>query len=343
MDSQDMKQGAKLGGFVLGGILIFLTALFYLGRENNLFNKTFTVSAIFKNVEGLKEGDNVWLSGVKIGMVKQVQIVSEGEVIVILSLKDKQNQFIKKDATAFVGSDGLVGNKIVVIRPGIANQVIHDNDTINALSPTDTQELFNIAKEVGVNARSISDDLKLISARLNRGEGVFGELLRDGPVAEDLRNTITSLKNTSENTQLVTEKAKHLMNEINNGDGLLTKLIKDTAYALTFQQTLQDISKVGDNSKKMSEDLKGIITKMNSQDNAIGVLLTDTLFAQKLRSTMNNAQAASLKLDDNMKAMQHNFLFRGYFKKQKRKDAEKKEAEKKEAEQDSKEMASKKE
>ena len=118
MESQDIKKSIKLGGFVLGGVLIFLTALFYLGKESNLFNKTFTVSAIFKNVEGLKEGDNVWLSGVKIGMVKQVQIVSEGQVIVVLTLKDKQNEFIRKDATAFVGSDGLLGNKIVVIGPG---------------------------------------------------------------------------------------------------------------------------------------------------------------------------------------------------------------------------------
>ena len=135
-------------------------------EKNNFFSKTFTVSAVFKNVEGLNEGDNVWLSGVKIGTVKRVQIVAEGKVIVNLSLKDKQNQFIKKDATASVGSDGFVGSKIVVIRPGISAQTIHDNDTINALSPTDTQELINIAKDVGSTTRSITEDLKLISARL---------------------------------------------------------------------------------------------------------------------------------------------------------------------------------
>jgi len=316
MENQEIKQSIKLGGFVLGGVIIFLTALFYLGQEGNMFNRTFTLSAIFKNVEGLKEGDNVWLSGVKIGMVKKVQIVAEGQVIVILALKNKQNEFIKEDATAFVGSDGLVGNKIVIIRPGVASKTIHDNDTINALSPTDTQELFNIAKEVGVNARSISDDLKLISARLNRGEGIFGELLHEGPITDDLRKTILSLKHSGENADQITKKVKNLMDEVTDGDGLITKLIMDTTYAQTFQQTLQDISKVGDNSRIMSEDLKTITTKMNSNDNALGVLLTDTLFAKKLRDTMNSVQAASIKLDDNMEAMQHNFLFRGYFRKQ---------------------------
>jgi phospholipid/cholesterol/gamma-HCH transport system substrate-binding protein len=257
-------------------------------------------------------------------MVKQVQIVSEGQVIVRLTLKDKQNEFVKKDATAFVGSDGLVGNKIVVIRPGVAAQIIEDNDTINALSPTDTQELFNIAKEVGVNARSISDDLKLISARLNRGEGIFGELLREGPISNDLRQTIKSLKATGMNADALTADAKKIMGEINDGDGLINKLIKDSTYADTFENTLQNVAKVGENSKNMSEDLKKIIDKMNSSENAIGVLLADSAFAQKLKGTMDNAQSASLKLDDNMEAMQHNFLFRGYFKKQKKAEDRKK-------------------
>jgi phospholipid/cholesterol/gamma-HCH transport system substrate-binding protein len=324
MENQDTKQDIKLGAFTLIGVVLFLIALFYLGREGNLFNKTFTVSAIFKNVEGLKEGDNVWLSGVKIGMVKKVQIVSEGQVVVNLSLKDKQNEFIKKNATAFVGSDGLVGNKIVVIRPGDDTQIIHENDTINAVSPTDTQELFNIAKEVGTNTRSITDDLKLISARLNKGEGIFGELLRDGPISKDLRQTITALKATSENTTRLTEDANKVLAKINNGDGLITKLINDSTYAKTFESTLQNISRVGANSKRMSEDLQSVIAKMNNSDNAVGVLLTDTAFAHKLKGTMDHAKSAAIKLDDNMEALKHNFLFRGYFRKQKKAEERKK-------------------
>lgn len=318
MENQDVNRSLKLGAFVLGAIIIFLGALFYLAKEGNLFNKTFIVSAIFKNVEGLKEGDNVWLSGVKIGTVKLVQIVSEGKVIVNLSLKDKQNEFIKKDATAFVGSDGLVGNKIVVIRPGTVNEIIHENDTINSLSPTDTQELFNIAKEVGMNTSSITDNLKLISARLNRGEGIFGELLRDGPISKDLRQTIAVLKVTGEKANQLTSEAQKVLINVNQGDGLITKLIKDTAYAATFENTLQNVAKVGANSKKMSEDLQKIITKMNSNDNAIGVLLTDSAFAHKLQGTMDHAKSASIKLDENMEALHHNFLLRGYFRKQKK-------------------------
>lgn len=318
MENQDIKRAAKVGAFVLGGIVIFLAALFYMGREGNLFNKMFTVSAIFKNVEGLKEGDNVWLSGVKIGTVKQVQIVAEGRVIVILSLKDKQNEFIKKDATAFVGSDGLVGNKIVVIRPGTMTASIENNDTLNALSPTDTQELFNIAKEVGVNARSLSNDLKIISSRLNKGEGILGELLHDGPVSSELRQVITALRTTGDNATEATAEIKQAVANINHGDGLITRLLTDSIYAHTFDTTMQNISVAGKNVKQMSAQLQQITGRMNYKSNAVGILLTDTAFAENLRSTMENTSSATYKLDENMEAMRHNFLFRGYFKKQKK-------------------------
>src|SRR3954471_22307802 len=172
MDPNVVKQNIKLGAFVLGGLLLFFAAIAFMGKQGTLFNKTFTVSAVFKNVEGLKDGDAVWLSGVRIGIVKDVKIVEEGKVVVRMSLREKQNEFIRKDATANIGSDGLVGNKIVVIRPGTSQQVIHDEDTINSFSPTDTQELFNIAKDVGVNTKNITEDLKAITAKLNKGEGI---------------------------------------------------------------------------------------------------------------------------------------------------------------------------
>ncbi len=320
MSQTEYKQNIKLGAFVLGAIIIFLGAIFYLGNQNNYFNKTFSVSAVFKNVEGLKEGDNVWLSGVKIGTVKKVQIISEGKVSVELSLKDKQNEFIKKDATAYIGSDGLIGNKIVVIRPGSEQAVIENGAIINSYSPTDTQELFNLAKDVGTNTRSITDDLKLISARLNKGEGLLGELLHEGPISSDLRSAVQSLKSAGANTNAATAELSVAMRQINKGDGLVNKLLSDTAYVSTFENALTNIGKVTADTKLMAHDLQAVTAKMNNNDNAVGVLLADTAFANKLKSTLKNTEAASVKLDENMEALQHNFLLRGYFRKQKKKE-----------------------
>src|SRR5688572_4415025 len=322
MDTTEYKQNIRLGIFVMAGLTLFLISVFYIGSERNIFNKTFTVSAVFRNVEGLTEGDNVWLSGVKIGTVKNVTIISEGKVVVNLTLKNKQNEFIKEDATAFIGSDGLVGNKIVIIRPGSGRRAIHDNDTINSLSPTDTQDLINIAKDVGSNTRSLTDDLKLITAKINKGQGIVGELLNEGELSRDLRETVDALRMASRNTNQATVDLKKLVSEINDGQGLVTKLIKDSTYATTFNTALQNVAEVGVNAKQMSEDLKEVVSKFNDENNAIGVLLSDSTFARKLRVTLNNAQSASVKLDQNMEALRHNFLFRGYFRKQEKKAKE---------------------
>lgn len=316
MDARVVKQDVKLGGFVLAGLVLFFVSIIFIGKQGTLFNRTFTVSAVFKNVEGLKDGDAVWLSGVRIGMVKDVRIVEEGKVVVEMSLREKQNEFIREDATANIGSDGLVGNKIVVIRPGTSATIIHDDDTINSYSPTDTQELFNIAKDVGVNTKSITEDLKLITAKLNKGEGIMGELIHEGELSTEVRQLIYSLKMASQNTNRATADLQRMMHDINNGDGLLAQLIHDSSYTTTFEKTMANVKEVGENSKVISNNLKDIIRKMDSDNNAIGVLLADTTFAKKLKTTLDNATSASAKLDENMEALQHNFLLRGYFRKQ---------------------------
>src|SRR5688572_31905330 len=111
MKSNEVARNLKLGAFVLTGLVLFFIGVFLVGSQNDFFSGTFAVNAIFKNVEGLKEGDNVWLSGVKIGTVKKVSIVRDGKVVVTLSLRDNQNQSVIKNVSAVIGSDGLVGSK----------------------------------------------------------------------------------------------------------------------------------------------------------------------------------------------------------------------------------------
>lgn len=326
MESREIKQDIKLGVFVLTGVLLFLVAVFYLGSESNVFRRTFVVSAVFRNVEGLKSGDNVWLSGVKIGTVKDVRIISEGHVIVDLSLRENQTQFIKNDATASIGSDGLVGSKIVVIRPGSVGSQITHADTINSISPADTQELLNIAKDVGQNTRDITAELKSFVEKIGKGTGVIGELVNDGPLAQDIRNTIATLKQTGNNAARASSQLNTLTYNLQHGDGLLPTLISDTSYEQVFRDAIVNVRTVSENSAAMARDLEEVVAKMNDENNAVGVLLADTAFANKLQKTLDNAQDASAKLDENMEALQHNFLLRGYFRKKERR--EEREAEK---------------
>lgn len=315
MKSNEMKQDIKLGFFVLIGIFLFLVAVFMIGSESNIFSRTFKAYAVFKNVEGLKEGDNVWLAGVKIGKVQDVKIVSEGRVVVALTLKDKQNQFIKHDATAFIGSDGLVGNKIVVIRPGTASQILQDTDTIGAFSPADTQDLINIARDVGENTRSLTYDLKALSKKIADGKGLVGELMQDGPLAQEIRQAVDGFKSTSLQTSRASSELAAMLYKLNNGEGLVNTLASDTTLPIVFDETLRNVKEVSRNSAEMSRSIEQLVAKLNNGNNAVGVLLGDTVFAKRLKVTLENAQSASAKLDENMEAMRHNIFLRGYFRK----------------------------
>lgn len=321
MEKKEIAQQIKVGAFVLAGLGLFLLSVFFIGSENNIFSRTFTVSAVFRNVEGLKPGDNVWLSGVKIGTVSDVQIISDGKVVVDLALKNNQNQFIQKDAVASIGSDGLVGSKIVVIKPGKSNVTVTDEDTLNTISPTDTQDIINLAKDVGENTRSITSDLRTIATRLTEGKGIVGELLTDGTISQEIRAAVLNLRQTGSNTARASAELQSLIHELRAGPGLLPMLISDTSYANTFENALANIEKVSVSAGQVSESLEELAAKVNDGDNAVGVLLADSAVAGQLKNTIENAEQATHKLDENMEALQHNFLFRGYFRRQEKREA----------------------
>jgi phospholipid/cholesterol/gamma-HCH transport system substrate-binding protein len=315
MKTSTTKQDIKLGLFVFIGICLFLAAVFVIGKDNNMFSKKMYAYVVFKNVEGLKVGDNVWLSGVKIGIVKDVKIVSTGKVIIRVQIKDEHSSFIKSDAVATIGSDGLVGNKILVINPGVAPYSLQSNDTISSILQTDTQALFDIAKDVGTNARSITDDLSKIIKGVQEGNGIIGELMQNGAFAVELRQVATNLKSSSSQTLAVTKELNAFMHELNNSDGLLKKLASDTMYAQAVDKTLSALQESAHQVETATVGLNHFVDKVNDKSNMLNVLVSNAEAANSLKNTLESAQSASAKLDENMEAMQHNFLFRRYFKK----------------------------
>jgi phospholipid/cholesterol/gamma-HCH transport system substrate-binding protein len=320
MERDENKQRVKVGGFVLLGVALFVVATIFVGSASNLFARTFLVSAKFKNVEGLKEGDKVWLSGVQIGTVRRVQILAVGEVVVTLSLKEKQNDFIRRNETASIGSDGLIGNKIVVIQPGNSNVGIEDGDTINAVSPADTQELINLAKQVGENTRTVTIDLKAITSKLSRGEGILGELLNNGEFAREIRTTMHQFNISGQHAAAASSELVLLVHDIRYGEGVLPALIRDTTIKRTFSATMTSLKKVGKSADTLAGSVNAITTKLNRADNPLGVMLQDSASAHKLQSTILHAESAAHKLDENMEALKHNFLTRGYFRRKAKQD-----------------------
>src|SRR5437868_6992575 len=108
-------QKIKIGVFALTGLAVLIAGIFLIGNRKGLFTSTFNVHGMFKNVNGLQVGNNARFAGINVGAVEDIQIINDTTVKVDLSLNQNVRKFIKKDAKLSIGSDGLMGDKLVNI------------------------------------------------------------------------------------------------------------------------------------------------------------------------------------------------------------------------------------
>ena len=185
----------KLGVFVTLGILFFIVGIYFIGQKQRLFSNVFTVSGVFKNVSGLLVGNNVRFSGINVGTVESIDIINDTSVRVDMIIDESKHRFIKKDAKAIIGSEGLMGNKTINITHGTADQKeISDGGYILTGQPIDTDEILAKLKTTSDNAAAITGDLAIIMQNVSQGKGTIGKLFMDTVMAKTLDQTITNLK-----------------------------------------------------------------------------------------------------------------------------------------------------
>ena len=316
MSEQDNRRNAKLGFFVLIGIIILLVGIFFIGSARNLFTPNLTLYVLFNNVSGLQRGNNVWLSGVKIGTVSDVDIATDSLVLVTLSVREKDQRYINKDAKAFLSSEGLVGNSIVVIEPGRMPVTVDDGDTIGTKYVTSTEDIIDLAERAGNQLIDVAVNLEQLTEQMLEGKGTIGMLLKDTTLAEDFRSTLANLETTTQRTKRLTGEVNQIVSTLqNNRRGALYTLMNDTSFAGTYKAALNNVETTTANAAQVSQELQQLSKQLQRDDNAIGVLLKDPEFARDLQRTLDNAADASQKLDENMEALQNNFLLRGFFRK----------------------------
>src|ERR1035437_420209 len=118
METHTDKFKVRLGLFVLGGLTLFVLAIFIIGKQKNLFNPVFTLRATFSNVSGLRVGNNIRFSGINVGTVDNIVIINDSTVRVDMSVKIEVKRFIKTDSEVAIGSEGLIGDRLLIITQG---------------------------------------------------------------------------------------------------------------------------------------------------------------------------------------------------------------------------------
>ncbi|WP_264530467.1 MlaD family protein [Flavobacterium sp. N502540] len=200
----------KLGMFVAIGLLLFIIAIYFIGKQKNLFGSTFHISSRFKTVSGLEVGNNVRFSGINIGTVEEIRLINDSSVVVLMVIKDDVRKFIKTDARASIGSDGLMGDKVLTISPGIKSQkIIENNGAIASIDGIEMQDIMKSVKKSVDNVGVISDELATFSHSMNNGNGALARLVRDDKMANSVSNTLSNLESGTKGFSDNMEAAKN--------------------------------------------------------------------------------------------------------------------------------------
>ncbi len=313
-------ENLKLGIFVVLGTLLLLLAAYLIGNRQNMFGKTFEVSALFKNANGLQNGNNVRFSGINVGTVKNIEMLNDTTIRVHMIIANKMLHHIKNDAVATIGSDGLVGSMLINIVPGKGSTIaIKAGDELQSYSKIATQDMMNTLNTTNENAALLTEDLLKVTNALNKGEGTFGRLLNDTAMANDLYETIINLKNTSQQANIAIRELNNKINKIDLEESTAGVLLHDTISAQKMRTILTNLEISSQEIHKISQNLNTVILGLKDGEGAFNYISKDTIFVNRIENTMKNIDEGTARFNENMEALKHNFLTRGYFRKQEKK------------------------
>ncbi|MBM4158498.1 MAG: MCE family protein [Ignavibacteria bacterium] len=287
-----------VGLFILIGFIIFLVTIFVIGSKKNLFTSTFILNTFFENVSGLKEGNSVYYNGINVGTVTDIFITDVNRVQVTMTIDSKVKPFIKKDSKVSIVTEGLVGNKIVEISAGSVLAIsVDDYDFLESIKPISTEDILKSLKETSENASKLTGDLAEITQKINKGEGTIGMLINNESIYTGVDSALRSIASQTGDVNSIINSLQSTINDFSN----------------TFNYLAEDV-------KKVTHNITEITDKMNSQESVVGTLFMDTTFASNVKSviihankTTQNLERGAFSFYQNMEALKHNFLFKGYF------------------------------
>jgi phospholipid/cholesterol/gamma-HCH transport system substrate-binding protein len=311
----------KLGAFVLAGLILMILALFIIGKNKNLFGNEFQLKAKFSNLNGLTTGNNVLFSGFQAGTVKDIELLNDSTIEVTMQINDKVKDFIGKNALASIGTEGLMGNKVINISPMTGTSAkVEEGDVLQAKNMANMDEIIDKLSQTNNNVATISEVLKGTVMKVD--SSAILKLINDETIGESLKASLLNIYTTTKYAQDLSLDLNHVVKDIRNGKGAAGLLLTDTSISADLKNAVQQTKMATTNANAMSLELNAIVKSMNYDlnhgNNTVNTILKDSVMARNVRQTMDNLQKGTDGFNQNMEALKHNFFFRGFFKAQER-------------------------
>lgn len=318
------SENLRLGLFVILGITLFILGVYFIGNRQNLFGQNSRIASVFKNVSGLQTGNNVRFAGVNVGTVKNIDIVNDTSIVVHMLINENTMRLIKTSTMATISSDGLVGSMVVNLVPGdsVSPVNIQPGDTIPSISKIATADMLTTLNTTNENAALLTADLLKITNSINKGEGTLGALIRDEDMAREIKQGIVGLRKTTEAASGTVYRLNRILASVDMEQSVAGVLLNDSAAADQVLTIIESLNESVREIDSMTANLKQFSYQLKEGDGVLNHIINDTSVVRHLDATLKNAEEASKKFDQNMEALQHNILFRGYFRKLERRKAQ---------------------
>jgi phospholipid/cholesterol/gamma-HCH transport system substrate-binding protein len=298
---EDKMSAVRLGVFIfLGGVLLILI-IFLIGNKEGMFASTFKVKAYYTDIQGLRKGATARLGGISIGSVSDINISAEhaGKVEVELRLSSDIRKFIREDSKADIETEGLVGNKVVVITMGtLAANEIKNGGVIQSIEPISFGAIIDETKGIMTYTKNVTSNLADIVQKVNQGEGSIGKLVNNDEFYQNANKLVVS---ADKSLSLITSRLDTLSYFITSlGNGV--------------QYVVRDIDKV-------VVGVDTLVSNINQGKGLLGTLISkksgyDTSIAKTLDNVVKMTEDAKLgasRFAEDMEALKRNWLFKGYF------------------------------
>jgi len=197
---------------------------------------------------------------------------------------------------------------------------VQPGDEIQSQNRIRTEDMLSTLSETNKNAAELTDNLLVISNKVIEGKGTIGYLLNDTIMSKDLKESIRNLKTTSKGVSETVTNINKLITSLDNKDNVIG-VINDTAVANKIRNMATNLDLSSTELNKVITNLNATILNIKDGKGTINYLANDPKLVQKIDSTMTNINSASIKLNEDLEALKHNFLFRGYFRKLEREKA----------------------
>jgi phospholipid/cholesterol/gamma-HCH transport system substrate-binding protein len=293
-------EGAKLGLFVFLGTVLLVIAIFSIGSKDSLFSSNISIKAYFDNVEGLRTGAAVRLNGLSVGSVSDVRLMEMNRyrVEVTMRINKDVRQFIRLDSEAAIETEGIIGSKIVIITPGSKeNAIIEDGGVIMSQAAVNMTQIIAETQDMMSYMKDLTKEFSEILTTINQGEGTIGKLVYDDALYNE---TVTIVQSADTSLNIMVER-----------------LDKMSSFIIGLGTSVEDIVSSVDSA---AIDLRNLIGRIEAGEGALGALIADESVYDSIKTMVSNltstTYSAKLGVDafsENMEALKHNWLFKGYF------------------------------